>query len=184
MPGRPGARRSHAGPAGGGRRRAACEGSGVFRDILVAVDGSPASRVALRQAIDLATTQRGRRLTIIVVRVPPPAVVAAAGVSLEQMTQDLDRHADAMLREAVAEVPDDIGVTTVMPEGAPGPAIVRQAREGRHDLIVMGTRGRGAVASALLGSASTYVMRHSDVPVLVVHVPDEDESGASVPTSG
>jgi nucleotide-binding universal stress UspA family protein len=156
----------------------------MFRNILVALDGSPASQLALRQAIDLATTQRGRKLTLLSARTRPPTVAAASGVSLEALGDAIEAEADRLLREAVAEVPDDIGVTTLSPEGHAGPAIVRQAREGNHDLIVMGSRGRGAVAATLLGSVSTHVLRHAHVPVLVVQVPVDGQSRAQLPTSG
>jgi nucleotide-binding universal stress UspA family protein len=60
-------------------------------------------------------------------------------------------------------------VTTVIGRGSPGEAILKRAAEGNHDLIVMGSRGRGPAASALLGSVSHHVLHHGRVPVLIVH---------------
>jgi nucleotide-binding universal stress UspA family protein len=48
---------------------------------------------------------------------------------------------------------------------------VRAARDGEHDLIVMGSRGRGRVTTAVLGSVSNHVMREAGVPVIVIHPP-------------
>jgi nucleotide-binding universal stress UspA family protein len=47
-------------------------------------------------------------------------------------------------------------------------ALIRQIKEGHHDLVVMGSRGRGAARAAMLGSVSHYVLHHSPVPVLIV----------------
>jgi nucleotide-binding universal stress UspA family protein len=60
-------------------------------------------------------------------------------------------------------------VTTVVGRGSTAEAILARAREGDHDLIVMGSRGRGAAASAILGSVSHHVLHHGRVPVLIVH---------------
>ena len=66
-------------------------------------------------------------------------------------------------------MPADLPVTTVLSEHPIRPALCRQIKQGHHDLVVMGSRGRGAFRSALLGSASHYVLHHSRVPVLIVH---------------
>jgi hypothetical protein len=75
----------------------------------------------------------------------------------------------ALLRRALERVPHDVSVAHVLSHEPARPAIVRQITEGAHDLVVMGSRGRGAVRSALLGSVSHYVLHHSHVPVLIVH---------------
>ncbi len=55
-----------------------------------------------------------------------------------------------------------------MVDGKPGKSIVNEAKEGSYDLIVVGSRGLGAVNEFLLGSVSDYVVDHSEIPVLVV----------------
>jgi nucleotide-binding universal stress UspA family protein len=55
--------------------------------------------------------------------------------------------------------------------GAPGQEIVRLATEEGFDLIVMGTHGRTALAGALMGSVTTYVLGHCSVPLLLIPRP-------------
>jgi nucleotide-binding universal stress UspA family protein len=52
--------------------------------------------------------------------------------------------------------------------GDPGPVIVRVADELSVDAIVIGSRGRGAIKRALLGSVSTHVANNTECPVIVI----------------
>ncbi|XP_078483330.1 universal stress protein YxiE-like [Ciona intestinalis] len=54
-------------------------------------------------------------------------------------------------------------------EGKPGQAIVKLAEKSGVDLIVMGTRGQGAIRRTILGSVSDYVLHHTKIPVLICH---------------
>jgi nucleotide-binding universal stress UspA family protein len=69
----------------------------------------------------------------------------------------------------VDSLPDDLPVTTILKHGHVGEQIVKQVEEGNHDLLVMGSRGLGRVASSLFGSVGAYVHYHSNVAMLVVH---------------
>jgi nucleotide-binding universal stress UspA family protein len=142
----------------------------MFHDILVAIDGSPDADEALRQAVDLAATQHAR-LTIFSAIAVPPAVnyVGVSGSVLADLIRDGEAEAEAAMRAAVELVPDDVSVSTVLSHKPVRPALLHQVEAGRHDLLVMGSRGRGALRSALLGSVSHYALHHSPVPVLIVH---------------
>jgi hypothetical protein len=83
-----------------------------------------------------------------------------------------------ILRTAVERVPDRVSVSTVLSSEPVRPALIDQISTGQHDLVVMGSRGRGALRSVLLGSVSHYVLHHSPVPVLIMHA--ESERGLDV----
>ena len=77
----------------------------------------------------------------------------------------------ARIREQVDALPGDLSVTTIVVAGHPSDVILERLVEGRHDLLVMGTRGLGRVGSALLGSVAQAVLHAAEVPVLVVREP-------------
>jgi nucleotide-binding universal stress UspA family protein len=141
----------------------------VFREILTAYDGSPAARRALEHAVDLAAALNAR-LTIISVVAEMPGFAYRAPVSIEALEQEAQGESEQFLRDAVAAVPDDLPVTTVLKQGNAGERIVEQLTAGGHDLLVMGSRGRGRIASNLFGSTAAHVHFHRDhVPILVVY---------------
>jgi nucleotide-binding universal stress UspA family protein len=160
----------------------------MFRNILVAVDGSPHADQALADAIDLADSEHAR-LTLFSAVVPPHTVAyfGAAGEAIATAIEGAEAEAEAIMRRARDRVPDDVSVTTVVTREPVRPALIDQIKDGDHDLVVMGSRGRGAVRSAVLGSVSHYVLHHSPVPVLIVQAkpgaieqPEPDESEASI----
>jgi nucleotide-binding universal stress UspA family protein len=142
----------------------------MFHNILVAIDGSADAEEAVTQAIDLADSEHARLTLFSAVVLPPTA--AYAGVSGEvvaNLVRDAKAATEALLRATVEAVPDQVSVITVLSTEPVRPALLAQIKDGRHDLVVMGSRGRGALRSLLLGSVSHYVLHHSPVPVLIVH---------------
>src|SRR3977135_3729256 len=145
----------------------------MFRNILVAVDGSTHADEALAQAIDLAESEH-TRLTLIagVPGLPPAVYFGPSGPAFAVMQADARSSAEAVLRRARERVPDDVPVTTILTDEPIRPALIEQIKRGGHDLIAMGSRGRGAMRAALLGSVSHAVLHHTPIPVLIVHATD------------
>lgn len=142
----------------------------MFRNILVAIDGSPDADEALGHAIDLADSEHARLTIFSAVPSPPPfAYSTLGGAALAGLAEDARRETEQLVRAALDRVPESVSVTSVIKADLPKQALLKQIREGGHDLVVMGSRGRGAVRSALLGSVSHHVLHHSDVPVLISH---------------
>ena len=150
----------------------------MFHNILVAVDGSPDADEALAQAIDLAETEH-TRLTIIsgVQKLPSAAYIGLSTAPVAEIEAAATSSAEQVLRSARDRVPPDLPVTTLLTEQPIRQGLIEQIRHGGHDLVVMGSRGRGAVRSTLLGSVSHYILNHSPIPVLIVHA---DRAGRNV----
>ena len=141
----------------------------MFHNILVAVDGSASADAALAHAIDLAESEHTRLTLITAVAELPPTAYLIPGEEIGQLSETAHRQAEAVIRRACDLVPADLPVTTVLSDQPIRRALCCQIKAGHPDLVVMGSRGLGAVRAALLGSASHYVLHHSTVPVLIVH---------------
>jgi nucleotide-binding universal stress UspA family protein len=156
----------------------------MFHNILISYDGSPHADRALEEAIDLAQLSHSR-LTILtaITRCPAwaysgPSVAAAATLSTE-----LEHEAATIQSRAIERVPSDLPVTKILTHEPIIKALMKQIKEGRHDLVVMGSRGFGPVRGTLLGSVSQHVLSHSDVPVLIMHADPEQVERTPDPVS-
>jgi nucleotide-binding universal stress UspA family protein len=140
--------------------------SSVYRNILVAVDGSPDADAALAHATDLARDQRAR-LTLV-------TALLASGAAPPR--SEVIKHYAELLRLAAATLPEDVSVTTLLVEGPPARALVERSKSGAFDLIVMGSHGHGRLHSSLLGCVSQKVMQASPIPVLLIRAAQEAEA--------
>ena len=100
--------------------------------------------------------------------VPPPPVTTGYEGGYCEPEDAVEAVWQDTLDDAVAAIPAELPVTKLLKHGPPAECIVDEARMSGHDLIVMGSRGRGEFRSLLLGSVSHAVLRTSPVPVLVV----------------
>jgi nucleotide-binding universal stress UspA family protein len=146
----------------------------MFHNILVAVDGSAHAEQALGEAVDLAQAEHARLTLVTGVDSPPSGVyLGNPGEALGRLVERLEAEAAEVLSAARDRVPDDVPVTTRLTHDPIRAALVAEIETGGHDLVVMGSRGRGTLGSAVLGSVSHFVLHHSPIPVLIVHVPQD-----------
>ena len=145
----------------------------MFKSIVVGVDRSEHAQAALAQAVDIARTQQSA-LTVVVAysTVMPWGPVAPLPQSaVDDFVNGILADAKAIADQATAAIPKEVQSHVIVVDAPPAQAILDQAESGKHDLIVVGSRGRGDASSILLGSVSHAVLHHSRVPVLIVHVP-------------
>lgn len=152
----------------------------MFRNILVSFDGSVHAGRALHEAIDLAGATNGRLTILTAVHQPPPwtGTTGATAAAMAATRADLEREAVDAVHQAVDRVPDHIPVTTIVSHEPIRTALMHQIKSCHHDLLVMGSRGRGALSASLLGSVSHFALNHCPIPLLIVHAEGEDEPAA------
>jgi nucleotide-binding universal stress UspA family protein len=151
--------------------------SSVYRNILVAVDGSPDAEAALAHAADLARDQRAR-LTLLTA-IPPIPATALLATGAAPPRGEVIKHYSDLLRRAAAALPADVSVTTLLVEGPAARALIERARSGAFDLIVMGSHGHGRLHQSLLGCVSQKVLHASPIPVLLTRAPVEQPAVAA-----
>jgi nucleotide-binding universal stress UspA family protein len=129
--------------------------------ILLTYDGFDHSRHALEETAKLAAEGKGE-ITVLSV-VPPDARGSKSGghVMLRPHSHEDVARAHAYLREL--GIPSEMK----MEAGDPAEQIVAEATTGGYDIVVVGSRGHGAVGRLLLGSVSTEVVARAPCPVLV-----------------
>jgi len=135
--------------------------------ILVGVDGSEASGVALEFAVEEAQF-RGASLRVVSVW-EEPALSQQEALTSPRLFDALREGAESIVKEAVERVKElapDLPCEGAVLNGWPQAVLVEEARG--VDLLVVGRRGQGALASLLLGSVSRHVADHAPCPVVVV----------------
>jgi nucleotide-binding universal stress UspA family protein len=155
-------------------------GARVAFTVLLCTDGSERSTGALVAGWALLGPD-AVPVVVTVADVPDPSLLAGSGFGGPVITpEDFDQQTDRATEEAravvsgTAEVLGLSGAETRVLHGDPAPAICRLAEELSARAIVIGSRGRGGLTRAVLGSVSDHVVRHAPCPVVVTGSHDAD----------
>ena len=138
--------------------------------ILVPIDGSQNALRALRHVLANRGRYRGPlELQLINVQLPVASGGVKMFISQEQLTDFYQDEGEAALA-AAREMARDAGIPVHARVGVGDPAqtIAQFARDAGCEMVVMGTRGTGAVGSLILGSVATKLIHLTDLPVLLV----------------
>ena len=137
--------------------------------IVVGVDGSPSSRAALRWAVRQAALTGGTVDAVTAWQVPMVLRTSTwAPIYVDEMSsleEDARKTLDAVVSDEV-EPADRHRVTARVVNGRPAEVLLEAAAGA--DLLVVGSRGHGSLAEALLGSVGHYCAHHSHCPVLIM----------------
>ncbi|MEV4805306.1 universal stress protein [Nonomuraea sp. NPDC049421] len=136
------------------------------RRIVVGYDGSEHARAAMEYAIEQARSRRAELHVVTAWQVPAFSPYAVGySILIEEIVQAEPRRARELV-EPWRDANPDLVVTDEQPCDHPVTALARAAKAA--DLLVVGSRGLGGFASALLGSVSHAVLHHATCPVAVV----------------
>jgi nucleotide-binding universal stress UspA family protein len=145
--------------------------------IVVGVDGSDGARAALAWALAEARL-RGSTLRAVHAWMIPamgsgeaPWALIPPGSYVDVSADQIEKATHEALDREIAEVDGSTGVAVerYVEEGPADQVIVEASKDA--ELVVVGSRGRGAIATLLLGSTSQHVIQHAACPVVVVHTP-------------
>ena len=130
--------------------------------LMVATDLTERSQRAFERAIELKS-QAGATITVTLLHAVEPGLFPAIGE---------ERYADAVdfLRGQIAALPEEkrAGIACNVRVGEPFTTIIDEAHRQNADLIVLGQPAKGGLKELFIGTTTERVVRHSDLPVLVV----------------
>lgn len=142
----------------------------MYKRILVPTDGSERAEAAMEEAIALAEAADA---TIHVLHIINSR---RYDTSIDSATKPLRKRGEQYVDRLVKVAGDaDTPPVTAIEIGKPAQQILEYATENEIDLIVMGTRGQGGLPRRLLGSVTSYVVTHAEVPVHVIPTPDRND---------
>lgn len=152
----------------------------MYKNILIAIDGSATSDRGLSEGLRLAKATGGK---VILVHIASPLLVYSESASTayyQALSESFRKQGQEFLAKA-AEAAREAGVPFEQKmiekvSAIVSDEIVAAAREANADLIVIGTHGRRGLKRVLMGSDAEMVLRQAPVPVLMVREPDDRQS--------
>lgn len=144
------------------------------RPVVVGVDGSAAAQEALKWAVEDAR-RRGYRVDAVSAWRPDTGIVIGpvpAEIGMRMTPESMKAAQQAVLERAVAGL-EGVEVRPVLVEGDPRTVLTEASKNA--ELLVVGSRGAGPIAEAVLGSVSSYCVHHASCPVVVIREPKAEQ---------
>jgi nucleotide-binding universal stress UspA family protein len=139
-------------------------------EILIPIDGSPASLRALDIAIEMVVKTPHTSLVLLNVQnIPAIALADASAMPTDWLDEATSQASAKALKDAIEKCESaKVAFKTLTRPGQPAETIAQVAHEEEIKHIVMGTRGLGGVQGLLLGSVATKVIHLADVPITLI----------------
>lgn len=139
-----------------------------FQKILIAVDDSAHSMKAARAGFAIAHRLKASIGLVFVVNKSNEVFNTELGITTDQSKTVLLKEAEIAIDQYIKMYDGEDEVFRFMPEGFPEKEILNIANEWKADLIVMGSHCRTGLSRMLSGSLTDHIIRHADIPVVVI----------------
>ncbi len=140
-----------------------------MKKLLVAVDGSPTSKQALREAREVAEKEQTDVKIMTVVTHASAYAYSYTPALNKSFEEESVKNAKSILEEAEQVFKDYSGnVESIRVHGDAASMIIEQVEKDNPDLLVMGSRGMGGFKRLILGSTASKVLNHVCCNILVV----------------
>ena len=141
----------------------------VFENVVVAYDGSDQALAAVKKAAEIVGGEEAAKLHVVFVTTHPQQYLLSVEDIMALYNKTIDEETEKV-KEGIGDSLDSLGdkaTIEVIPGYTPAADILGYAEKVNADLIVMGSRGLGAIRG-VLGSVSYAVLREAPMPVLVI----------------
>jgi nucleotide-binding universal stress UspA family protein len=153
----------------------------VYKRVIVPLDGSPIAEGIVPFILDIAgPLDIEVTLLRITVPVPPTVIEGSRHVEVEDPEKRRMEAEEYLAPLAATLRAKGVRVKTTVRRGEPAKEILAGAREAGADLIAMTTHGRTGLGRVLFGSVAEAVLRHADVPVLMIRQTEAQLARAQV----
>ncbi len=137
--------------------------------ILVPIDGSDNSKLALEKAKELAKLTNGEIMILTVIKDVSSQLYTLENKDREEIKRVFEEQGAEVIRESEELIKGCTDkIKTKILKGDPAQEIIKMAEEGEYDLIIMGNRGLNAFSRVMIGSVSNKVLHHVNTSVLIV----------------
>ncbi len=159
----------------------------MFKKVMIATDGSERAEKAAEHAFVMAKACEAELQVVSIVNAGSPREAYEIDPDFHEETEEMtDVNVDELKEQRSApeqKVVDNMvaaarenginNISSHIATGDPAKEILSYARENGTDVIVIGSHGRSALASAVMGSVCTKIVHAGEIPVLVVPVHEE-----------
>jgi nucleotide-binding universal stress UspA family protein len=138
-----------------------------YSNIVIAVDGSEFSENAAKKGMELAKQLSASVTLLSVIDISTMVNNSAGGIISPELLTIYTEQAHTTV-DSIAEKYPYSKINKVTEEGLPGETVLKIAHRIKADMIIMGTHGRKGLNHLIMGSVAEYVIRRSNIPVMVV----------------